>query len=808
MTSQANFQWRLTAVAAVATVLTSLSLTPTLEEGGWGAHMIVAVAVVAIVGGLCRQFSLPRPAIPVVQALGLLLCLTWFYARDAAYFSVIPNGDVVVELRALLADGIEVTWNQAAPVSVTPGVALLVAGGVGLIAICVDSLAVTWRHSTLAGLPLFALYLVPAAVLPDGVPWPLFVLGGLGWLLLQLVDGRDRLSRWGRVLTSQSDSPMLGHALGGTGQRLGVFALAAAVAVPLILPSLGDGVFGTGGTDPSNDTERQGQDGESQKPGSEGIELNPLADLRRELRQAEDLPVFSYNTNDATPEYFRVATLTNFVDGAWILPETDFVGSPPVTGTLPAVPGLSDAISRTAVTTDVTVSMLAQSRLPLPYPATGVAIDGDWRFDAQTWNAFNPQGGTTSDSVYTTTSLDVSPTQSQLVSAAAPGSDLEQYLVLPAEGLGALEVQANVLTAQASSSYEAALAIQNWFRTEFRYSTETVKAVDDVSDLEAFLADKSGYCEQFAATMALMARQADIPSRVQVGFTPGESMPDGSWEVTAHDAHAWPELWFEGVGWVRFEPTPGGGDGNAAPSWAPVTTPGADTGPDRNNQPGEQPDDQNQGGPAGADDRRVRGVAPGETLAGDATTASESEASDEPTNWGPFLLLTLVVGVVIAVAPFIAARIVRWRRWRAIRSEPEAVARAWSEVLDAASDVDLAPNPNETPRDLRLRLPRQGGLVRSRAEEFAALAQAVERTRYAGATSVPGKRSSSDPESVVGYWREVAEGVSAGFFEAVSPRERRRATLWPSTGRRAIVDGWQQLSEQTRSRLRSGLGKN
>ena len=121
-----------------------------------------------------------------------------------------------------------------------------------------------------------------------------------------------------------------------------------------------------------------------------------------------------------------------------------------------------------------------------------------------------------------------------------------------------------------------------------------------------------------------------------------------------------------------------------------------------------------------------------------------------------------------------------------------------------ARDVDLAPNPTETPRDLRARLPRQGGLVRSRAEEFVMLARAVERTRYASADAVAGAGQfmADRSESVVGYWREVAEGVSAGFLEAVSPRDRRRATLWPSSGRRAIVDGWQQLSEQTRSKLR------
>ena len=82
--------------------------------------------------------------------------------------------------------------------------------------------------------------------------------------------------------------------------------------------------------------------------------------------------------------------------------------------------------------------------------------------------------------------------------------------------------------------------------------------------------------------MALMARTLDIPSRVQVGFTPGEQDEDGTWVVTVHDAHAWPELWFEGVGWVRFEPTPGGGDGGATPGWAPV--PQEDT--DRTRAPG------------------------------------------------------------------------------------------------------------------------------------------------------------------------------------------------------------------------------
>ena len=87
-----------------------------------------------------------------------------------------------------------------APVTVTPGVGFLVVGGIALIAWAVDAIAVTSRQATLAGIPLLALYLVPATVLPDGVPWPLFMAAGVGWMILLLEDGRLQMARWGRPL--------------------------------------------------------------------------------------------------------------------------------------------------------------------------------------------------------------------------------------------------------------------------------------------------------------------------------------------------------------------------------------------------------------------------------------------------------------------------------------------------------------------------------------------------------------------------------------------------------------------------------
>src|SRR5699024_10599906 len=74
--------------------------------------------------------------------------------------------------------------------------------------------------------------------------------------------------------------------------------------------------------------------------------------------------------------------------------------------------------------------------------------------------------------------------------------------------------------------------------------------------LESFLEDRVGYCEQFAASFALMMTSQGYPARVVIGFTPGQQ--DGEeWSVTSSNAHAWPEVWFGPQhGWVRFEPTP------------------------------------------------------------------------------------------------------------------------------------------------------------------------------------------------------------------------------------------------------------
>jgi transglutaminase-like putative cysteine protease len=126
---------------------------------------------------------------------------------------------------------------------------------------------------------------------------------------------------------------------------------------------------------------------------------------------------------------------------------------------------------------------------------------------------------------------------------------------------------ANRITANADTPAAKAAAIQAYLRgNQFTYSTEPLPGSGYEALQNFLLQDRRGYCEQFASAMAMMARVIGIPSRVSVGFLPGERDEEG-WKVSIRDMHAWPELYFANFGWVRFEPTPASVTGSA-PSWS------------------------------------------------------------------------------------------------------------------------------------------------------------------------------------------------------------------------------------------------
>ncbi len=111
-------------------------------------------------------------------------------------------------------------------------------------------------------------------------------------------------------------------------------------------------------------------------------------------------------------------------------------------------------------------------------------------------------------------------------------------------------------TAGARTPYDAVRAIEGNLRRGFAY-TPTVP--EHLYPLQSFLfEDRAGYCQQFAGTMGLMLRMLGIPTRVVSGFAPGSlNESTGRYEVHDFDAHSWVEVYFRGIGWVTFDPTPG-----------------------------------------------------------------------------------------------------------------------------------------------------------------------------------------------------------------------------------------------------------
>jgi hypothetical protein len=126
---------------------------------------------------------------------------------------------------------------------------------------------------------------------------------------------------------------------------------------------------------------------------------------------------------------------------------------------------------------------------------------------------------------------------------------------LEASAYGEMYGIARRVTAGAPTMYDGVRRIERYLDRNFSYSEKPRAAR---YPLNAFLfRDKFGYCQQFSGAMALMLRMVGIPARVAAGFAPGSLNRDtGEYRVRDLDAHSWVEVYFNGIGWVTFDPTP------------------------------------------------------------------------------------------------------------------------------------------------------------------------------------------------------------------------------------------------------------
>jgi transglutaminase-like putative cysteine protease len=130
------------------------------------------------------------------------------------------------------------------------------------------------------------------------------------------------------------------------------------------------------------------------------------------------------------------------------------------------------------------------------------------------------------------------------------------YLQLPNNLSQRITELATTITATAETPYDKAIAITDYLRSTITYSI-TVAAPPDGSDpLIWFLFDShKGFCNYYATAEVILLRSVGVPTRMVVGFAQGEYQPPDKYIVLEKDAHAWPEVYFPGIGWVEFEPT-------------------------------------------------------------------------------------------------------------------------------------------------------------------------------------------------------------------------------------------------------------
>lgn len=764
--------------ALSATLIVAIGVVPFLSAPTWPQRVpglvIVALAAASVTG----QRLLRGLATAGAYLAALLIYLNLVFANAASFWHLVPTYHSMRALGNLVPLAFD-QFKFSPPVPDSQPINLVAAAGIGLIAIIVDIVAVRLRRPALAGVPLLVLFCVPVAsnLKTFGVKQALIFAAALsGFLALLSVDGRMRLRMWGRLVTfryvQSADETGGGpdtRELAASGRRIGLAAVCLAVIVPFMLPGIHThALFGT-----TNNGRPQGGG------------LDAFLRVQHDLSE-RPAPVLSYKTDASDPrqQYFQVFVL-NYSNstGAW-LPEfpAGIGGVSPILGSVLPYRPRGQLASAPARTVHTTVQVDPDqggptTYLPVPYFPVSLSIAGTyWQELAGSQMILSPVVGL-SGLRYTVTSREADPSRTAVDGSnqSVPTTIQNQYATYSGPDAARLLSITNQHIRGALTLLQAATDLQNWFQSgAFTYSLKP--DLPKSHWLVSFLTTHHrGYCQQFAWAFAVLARLAGIPSRVVVGYTGGSPGAAGTWQVTTADAHAWPELYFAGQGWLRFEPTPhgNGGQGTATvPAYAigPSTGSGAGQGTGRGQaHPG-------QGASAGHAKKSGNLSHLNHLLHGQpgvAGAASRTADNGLVLAIGIPLLIVLLLG-----APTLARRLTRRRRWLAASGDAGLAHAAWRELTDDLADLGMPLAPGETPRVLAGRVSQQASFDAAAVAALTRITGAEERAQYA--------RHPAAGAGLAADVRAVRRAVAA----SAARKQRIKAALLPAStlaaGRRLL----------------------
>ena len=684
----------------------SLSLSRLYVGNAWLLPTWLTMAAALGLAALLRRLGVGQLLSLVAMAAGFVV-VAGILLFPGTLLLVVPTRETLAEMAQAASTAMTAVSEQAAPVEVTTEFVLLTCAGAWAVATAADGLAFRARQPLLALVPALGLFVFPAVIRPTSPAWytAWFLLGAAGMLLF---EGRARLATWGRWVSHARSRPGVGWRLpltpaAQTGRWLALAAGLCALTIPWLLPGYGQ----QGALDLKEST-----------AADTGVALNPFISLRTRLTAPEDVPMFRARSTQR--ERWRLMVYDRF-DG------TDFAPSSDPRSNLVAFEGplageQDPDLPVTQVTQEVEIQELGSFWLPAA--TTPVRVDAgrrvlaNQRFASLTINQRLRQG-------FHYTVVSQVP-QIDAADLAGPADYRDYPSLRPYLETGSLdqevEQQADAVVAakDADTPFKKALAIQDYLRSkEFRYNLNVPSLAAGGNQLRRFLTEvREGYCEQFAIAMAMMARQVGVPSRVAVGFTSGEIIDNTFQQVTTHDAHAWPELWFPEAGWVPFEPTPRADGTVSVPTY---TTPAGrvptdeagqtdqpqTTRPDDANNPPVRPPDPEPGGNS-------------DPLAGAGTDRGWLDR--------PVVRAGLAVALLVLLIPGVKWTRNLLARRRAGHRPRDAVAESYAELTSWARDAGIGRRGAETPAAYARRL---SGDFAADADPLVELTGLFERAEYA-----------------------------------------------------------------------------
>ncbi|GAA4406517.1 DUF3488 and transglutaminase-like domain-containing protein [Fodinibacter luteus] len=745
-------------LAALATLAVTLPVTTLFTPSTWFRPSAVLVLVVALAGMGLRRVTSSRPLVVVGQVALLVQATALLHGRGHLWADLVPTPETGRAFGILLTQAQETVTNSSAPAPSDRGTIFAISLLVGLTAVAVDAIGVTYRSPALAGIPLLSAYLGSATNTGDGLSAWYAVPAALAWLALVGRQGVLSLRSWGTSAPRSSGAmadPTTAFAT--TGRVLGATAVAAAVLVPAVVPHLPTTFIADG----------LGQREDARGGGGSSVRLSSSIDIAQDLGSRSDDPVLRYRTTSDDLQPLRVGILDTYRRGKWqATPDFTFV---PVDGQIPG-PEAGSEVSRRVERIAVTDNAMRVPQVALPPGTIGTP------FPAGTWNV--TVGGLVQVSQpfrsYTAEFVELDPEAGQFAAdGEAPPVD-DSTLEVDRRSEAQVRALLAELTDEGDSALEVARAVQTYLRgPQFTYSLDVAEEEADgnlpVDPLSLFLETKRGYCVQFSSAMIMLSRAAGIPARMAVGFLPG--VADGDEQVVrVSDAHAWPELFFPQLGWVRFEPTPGSRSTTAPDYSLAPTDPAASespvpsaTTPSSTAAPSTRPD--------------------GDVTAEDLTTSGSGAAgsvgrfvSDHATT----VVVILLAALAVAVVPF-GAWLARRRAQRRARDDAERVEAEWQSLLLRLQDIGFVPPDGATPRQASRQIGRAAYLTSEESDALGRVVATLEQARYA--------RPGSDLDDVTGDARTVWRG-------ALSRRrrlDRVRAVLLPEEGRRLWRDALRAL---------------